>query len=174
MKQKGQGIIEFALVVPMLVALGVAIIYVGIMFLDYTQYSNAARDAARDISVQSEVINADETYTTAATFRQNIVDAINKGSGSDYESVVSRYEHPFTNIYKSQWNATFYKLNTSTGKLDTGVDQKGTKIDASNSDTIEVSITLRLKDDVEAGSYLSSWLSNLFELPAIHYKMVLE
>lgn len=167
MKQKGQGIVEFAIIVPILVALGVAVIYVGIMFLDYTQYSNAARDAARDISVQSEVINADETYTTAATFRQNIVNAINIGSGATYENVVSRYEHPFTTIYQSKWEAQFYYLDASTGTL-----QKTN--DATKADTIEVSITLRLKDDTEPQSYLADWLTNLFELPAIHYKMVLE
>jgi Flp pilus assembly protein TadG len=45
MKQKGQGIIEFALIVPLLIAVGIAVVYVGIMFLDYTQYSNAASTA---------------------------------------------------------------------------------------------------------------------------------
>ena len=167
MKQKGQGIIEFALVVPMLVAVGVAVVYVGIMFLDYTQYSNAARDAARDISVQSEVTNADESYTTAAQFRQNIVNAINAGSGSEYETVVSRYAHPFTNIFEAEWKAQFYCLDSST-KLLKKVDS------ASQADTIEVTIALKLKDDAESGAYLSSWFANLFNLPGIHYKMILE
>ena len=64
MKQKGQGIVEFALVVPMLAALGIAIVYVGIMFLDYTQYSNAARDAARDISIQTHYIDSSTDVST--------------------------------------------------------------------------------------------------------------
>ena len=167
MKQKGQGIIEFALIVPMLVALGVAIVYVGIMFMEFSQYSNAARDAARDISVQTEVTNADESYTTANEFRQSIVDAINKGSGSDYETVISRYEHPFTNIFQSSWSAQFYALNSSTKKLETVTE-------ASKADTVEVSISLKLKEDVESGSYMSEWIADLFNLPTIHYKMVLE
>jgi Flp pilus assembly protein TadG len=85
MKQKGQGIVEFALVVPMLAALGIAIVYIGIMFLDYTQYSNAARDAARDISLQTKFIT-DETLDTSArsrkadAMRQDIADALNGGS----------------------------------------------------------------------------------------------
>ena len=168
MKQKGQGIIEFALIVPMLIALGVAIVYVGIMFMEFSQYSNAARDAARDISVQTYFTDANEDTTNASEYRQNIVDAINKGSGSDYETVISRYEHPFTNIFQSSWSAQFYALNSSTKKLETVTE-------ASKADTVEVSISLKLKDGAEAsGSYMSAWIADLFNLPTIHYKMVLE
>ena len=51
MNQKGQSLIEFALIVPTLIFLFLAIIYMGITFLDYTQYNNAARDMARDIAL---------------------------------------------------------------------------------------------------------------------------
>ena len=167
MKQKGQGIIEFALIVPMLIAVGVAVVYVGIMFMDYTQYSNAARDAARDISVQTEVWNTDETSTTANELRQNIVNAINAGSGSEYETVVSRYAHPFSDIFKAKWKAQFYYLDSSTKVLKT-TDQ------ATKADTVEVSIELTTADGVEKGAYLNNWFDKLFQLPAIHYRMVLE
>lgn len=166
MKQKGQGIIEFALIVPLLVAIGVAVVYVGIMFLDYTQYSNAARDAARDISVQSEVTTSTST-TSADNLRQSMVTTINKGSGADYEKLIARYAHPFTNIFEAQWKAQFYSLNVSNKILEATSEAK-------NADAVEVSIALRLKDDVESGSYLSSWFAKLFNLPPIHYKMRLE
>lgn len=166
MKQKGQGIIEFALIVPLLVAVGVAVVYVGIMFLDYTQYSNAARDAARDISVQSEVTNADESYTTAAEFRQSIVDAINKGSGDEYDKIIARYSHPYTNIFKATWKAQFYALNSS--------KELKTTDKATSADTVEITIALTLEDDVESGAYLKDWFAKLFNLPPIRYKMILE
>lgn len=169
MKQKGQGIIEFALIVPLLIAVGVAVIYVGIMFLDYTQYSNAARDAARDISVQSEVTNADESYTTAAEFRQSIVNAINS-SGDDHDKIIARYSHPYTNILKATWSAKFYKLNSS--KV---LEEVTGSNAAKNADTVEVSIVVELADGVEGDEqYMGKWLGNLFNLPPIRYKMILE
>ena len=173
MKQKGQCIIEFALIVPLLVVVGVAVVYVGIMFLDYTQYSNAARDAARDISVQSIVYNADETYTTANEFRQSIVDAINKGSGNEYETVISRYANPYTNIFQAKWAAQFYYLDSNKALQKTS--------DVTKADTIEVSITLIPADDVDLDpdknyehDLNKSWLSKLINLPPIRYKMILE
>ena len=54
MKEKGQAMVEFAVILPFMIALSVAIIYLGALFLDYTQYSNAARDIARDISLQQD------------------------------------------------------------------------------------------------------------------------
>lgn len=169
MKQKGQGIIEFALIVPLLIAVGVAVVYVGILFLDYTQYSNAARDAARDISVQSEVTNADESYTTAAEFRQSIVNAINS-SGDEHDKIIARYSHPYTKILKATWSAQFYKLNSNK------VLEKVTGSNAAkNADTIEVSIEVELADGVEGDErYMGKWLKALFKLPTIRYKMILE
>lgn len=52
MRQKGQTILEFALVLPWLFLLFFAIIYGAWMFEGYLQYNNAARDAARDISIR--------------------------------------------------------------------------------------------------------------------------
>ena len=173
MKQKGQGIIEFALIVPLLVVVGVAVVYVGIMFLDYTQYSNAARDAARDISVQTDAWDNDENKTTASEFRKSIVNAINKGSGNDYETIISRYSTPYTNIFKAKWTAQFYYLDSNK------ILQKTS--DATKADTIEVSITLIPADDVDLDpdkdyehDLNKSWLSKLINLPPIRYKMILE
>ena len=171
MKQKGQGIVEFAIVVPMLAALGIAIVYVGIMFLDYTQYSNAARDAARDISIQTHYIDSSADVSTktraAAAMRQDIADALN--GGTNYESVSSKYQHPFTNIYEPTWTVTFYTWDDTNKKLK---EVDGNKADGATA--VEVKIGMKFKDGVESGSYLSSWLQSYGTLPDITYKMVLE
>lgn len=176
MKQKGQGIVEFALVVPMLAALGIAIVYVGIMFLDYTQYSNAARDAARDISLQTKFIS-DESLDQSSksrkadAMRQDIADALN--GGANYTNIVERYQHPFTNIYEATWSVNFYKWNTSSKKLELNGAEGSTK--AQGSKAVEVKIGMKLRGTSEYGSYLGEWLDNSFKnLPTITYKMVLE
>lgn len=46
-KQKGQSMVEFAFIVPFLVFLFLALVYGGILFMDYIQYNNAARAIAR-------------------------------------------------------------------------------------------------------------------------------
>ena len=174
MKQKGQGIVEFAVIVPMLIALGISIIYIGIMFLDYTQYSNAARDAARDISLQKKFAESasDDSATvtkTAAAQRKYLVTALN--GGTDHDKVVARYQHPFTNIYDPEWKAQFYYTDTSTKELKTTDD-------ATKADTIEVSITLKIRSseagDGEISTVGGSWSVLPTELKPIVYKTILE
>lgn len=48
--QKGQSTVEFAFVVPFLVFLFLALVYGGMLFMDYIQYNNAARAIARDVA----------------------------------------------------------------------------------------------------------------------------
>lgn len=60
-KQKGQSLIEFALVFPFFLFLILGIIYSGMLFYDYSTLSNIARSAAReravaDSSVQTSTI----------------------------------------------------------------------------------------------------------------------
>ena len=50
MRQKGQTLIEFAFVAPIVVFLFLSILYFGTMFMEYIQYNNAARDAARAVA----------------------------------------------------------------------------------------------------------------------------
>lgn len=182
MKQKGQGIVEFAIIVPVLVMLGVAIIYVGIMFLDYTQYSNAARDAARDISLQAKFIaddssNQSEHSRNAATMRQTIADALN--GGEHYNEMVARYQHPFTNIYEATWSVNFYKWNETKRQLELNGTQGNTQ--AQGAKAVEVKIGMKFKQGVETGGEwgggfsLERWFADNFSnLPPITYKMVLE
>lgn len=45
--QKGQATVEFAFIVPFLIFIFLALVYGGILFMDYIQYNNAARAIAR-------------------------------------------------------------------------------------------------------------------------------
>ena len=53
-KQKGQAMVEFAFIVPFLIFLFLALVYGGILFMDYIQYNNAARAIARDAAFSSK------------------------------------------------------------------------------------------------------------------------
>ena len=49
--QKGQSLVEFALVVPFFLLLIFGLIYSGMLFHDYSSLSNAARSAAREAAL---------------------------------------------------------------------------------------------------------------------------
>ena len=50
-KQRGQTLVEFALMAPMMFLLIFGMIYGGIMFVDYLNFNNEARTLARQIAV---------------------------------------------------------------------------------------------------------------------------
>ncbi|HBT79040.1 MAG TPA: hypothetical protein DEA67_02500 [Selenomonas sp.] len=50
--QKGQSIVEFALVLPLFFVLLWGIIYFGLLFADYLMLSNAARSSAREAALK--------------------------------------------------------------------------------------------------------------------------
>ena len=54
-KQKGQALIEFALVLPFFLLLVFSLIYTGMLFHDYSTLSNIARTAARDRAITDNV-----------------------------------------------------------------------------------------------------------------------
>lgn len=149
MKEKGQGLVEFAIIVPFLMALSIAIIYLGAMFLDYTQYNNAARDAARDISLQSG------SDTDAAKLRNDIV---TKLKGQD-ATTLAKYATPMTSLYTATWSAIFYKDTTPQEK-------------ASGATDVEVTINLHL--DKQAGGILAEWGVLPNDLKPITFRMALE
>lgn len=147
-QQRGQATVEFALVIPILIYLFVSIMYIGITFMDYIQYSNAARDAARDISLQAG------TTSDAAGLRKNLAAQIN----SQNAEVLERYAVKLTNLYTPTWSAIF-------------LDSFGEEVPAEKASDVQISISL--KRDA-----LPSALENLNVLPrelkTINYKMSLE
>ena len=50
-RQKGQALVEFAFVLPILLTIVFMILYGGIMFVDYLTLSNTARSSARDAAL---------------------------------------------------------------------------------------------------------------------------
>ena len=54
-KQKGQALIEFALVLPFFLLLVFSLIYTGMLFHDYSTLSNIARTAARERAITENV-----------------------------------------------------------------------------------------------------------------------
>ena len=54
-KQKGQALIEFALVLPFFLLLVFSLIYTGMLFHDYSTLTNIARTAARDRAITENV-----------------------------------------------------------------------------------------------------------------------
>ena len=152
MKEKGQAMVEFAVILPFMIALSIAIIYLGALFLDYTQYSNAARDIARDISLQSAV-----TETDIATSRKNLANKIEKDKG-----YTSRYAVPLTNLYKPTWGVKFYKNDNSEST------------NAKDAVDVEVSVTLKKSENLGIGGLLADWGVLPDELKTITFKMALE
>ena len=79
-REKGQSLIEFALIIPFFFAMCFGMIYGGIMFLDYLQYNNASRAVAREISL---------------TTTQNDRDKMK----ADFENKSSERINQLTNLY---------------------------------------------------------------------------
>lgn len=129
----------------MLMFLFLAIIYMGIMFLDYTQYSNAARDAARDISLQSTIEKRSELINKLNT---NPPDAV----------TVSRYATQITKLFKAVWAV----------KL---LDKNGAKVSDNADDAVDVEVSIDLQFSDEGVPKIVSDLG--LSIPII-YKMKLE
>ncbi|MBP3721636.1 MAG: pilus assembly protein [Selenomonadaceae bacterium] len=58
-KQRGQAVVEFALVLPIFLALVFSIIVCGMLFADYMTLSNVARSSAREAALQGSEKYAD-------------------------------------------------------------------------------------------------------------------
>lgn len=66
MKNKGQSLVEFALVIPLFLFLVFAIIYCGMLFHDYSALSSIARSAAREAAIEEKTDTV--TYGKIASF----------------------------------------------------------------------------------------------------------
>ena len=104
--QKGQSLVEFALIVPLVLLLILGMIYGGFAYADYLQYSTAVREAARDISVQE------------STRRSVIVSGLN----SNNPAVVNDYADPLTNLYKATFSVRPFVRNQDGSETETGIN----------------------------------------------------
>jgi Flp pilus assembly protein TadG len=68
-KQKGQAVIEFAVILPLFVLFLFGIVYSGMLFYDYISLSNLARSAAREAAIVQtlDTQSIESYYTTKAT-----------------------------------------------------------------------------------------------------------
>ena len=64
--QKGQGLLEFAFVLPFLILIMFGLFYAGLLFSDYIELNNLARTAAREAAVVS-TDDWDKEYTKVRT-----------------------------------------------------------------------------------------------------------
>lgn len=62
-RQRGQVIVEFALILPLFLLMIFGIIYSGMLFYDYSTLSNVARSAAREAAITQDVVDNDPTIT---------------------------------------------------------------------------------------------------------------
>lgn len=94
-KQKGQSLVEFALVFPFFLLLIFAIIYSGMLFYDYSTLSSIARSAARERAISSPtgVTDADikSYYFNSSTkqFRPNLVTGLYKPASNPLDITTS-------------------------------------------------------------------------------------
>lgn len=100
--QKGQSVLEFALIVPLLLMLVLWAIYGAFVYADYLQYSNAVRDAARDIAVQ-------ENNTQRAAIKARL--------DREDPKTVEKYASSFTSLYRPDFyvrieNADMHEVTT--------------------------------------------------------------
>ena len=77
-KQRGQVIIEFALILPLFLLMIFGLFYSGMLFYDYSTLSNVARSAARETAISSNVITISENNTgqTVKTVSTTALDTI--------------------------------------------------------------------------------------------------
>ncbi|SEH32396.1 TadE family protein [Selenomonas sp. KH1T6] len=93
--QKGQSVVEFALVLPIFLLIILGVVYGGLAYADYLQYSTAVREAARDISVKD---SAKRSATVA-------------GLNSNNAATVKEYADPLTKLYKATFSVRPFKRN---------------------------------------------------------------
>lgn len=131
--QKGQSIVEFAFVLPILVLFLIGLMYFGLMFSNYVALNNIARDAAR-----SAAMLPDATYKV-----------------SGFDTIREAYQNTFTNDSTKSPTVTIdsYFLPNSTYLWDPTKEEKF-KIEYEPSDINngEVIVTLTADLDKSDGS----------------------
>ncbi|MBO6293857.1 MAG: pilus assembly protein [Selenomonas sp.] len=93
--QKGQSVVEFALVLPIFLLIILGVLYGGLAYADYLQYSTAVREAARDISVKDSANRS----------------AIVSGLSNNNATIVERYADPLTKLYKATFSVRPFVRN---------------------------------------------------------------
>jgi len=111
-RQKGQSVVEFALIIPLFLILIMGMIYGAFAYADYMQCTTSVREAARNIAMQ-----------TTKEKRSQKAKAL---KGNSYQPAL-------------------YKAKLYTEKYDVDVRESNDE----NPGTVEVSVTLKRKDNIK-------------------------
>ena len=75
-RRKGQVIVEFALILPLLLLVLFGIIYSGLLFHDYVTLTNIARSGAREAAITTNEELQDGRYRNIETHYKNQIDTL--------------------------------------------------------------------------------------------------
>ena len=103
-QQTGQAIVEFALVLPILTMLLLAIIYLSMVFADYLTLSSIARDSARYAAVAADSTTTGEQIRTKYNQNNNpsLMSSIytwNQNDANDFNIAVNQSDGDPDNTY---------------------------------------------------------------------------
>ena len=90
--QKGQSIVEFAFIVPILILFMIGLMYFGLMFSSYVSLNDIAREAARSAAIlPDETYQEDEGYDS---IRQAYVNRFNNDKSKSPDTTLKEYYLP--------------------------------------------------------------------------------
>lgn len=123
--QKGQGLMEFAFVLPFLILIMFGLFYAGMLFSDYIELNNLARLAAREAAVVS-TDDWDEDYTTVRTKFANAAKSSSDPNkhflpNSLYIWKFSDKENKFKITYDKTTNSVTVFLEADVNEADGGI-----------------------------------------------------
>lgn len=114
--QKGQDLVEFALVFPIFIFLVIGIIYVGFFFGDYMTLSNITRSAVREAAVSTATVSVNEN---GQTVKRRDFSAI-----TDKYNKILKNEHIITSLYLFQNTDNPLIIQSSTLPQETNTQAK--------------------------------------------------
>ena len=120
-RQRGQSAVEFALMAPLVFAIIFAMIYGGIMFMDYLNYNNYARTIAREVSLassedeRSKIIQKyngwqNKDYTRSDVYRVKInvdIESLDKNENEDVVVTIEFRRENSILVLPSEFDITY-------------------------------------------------------------------
>ena len=168
--QRGQGLIEFALVLPFLLVIIFGLFYAGMLFSDYIALNNLARQAARDASLVTSETYTESQYDTV--YNKFINEAKSSADPKKYYLPNSLYTWDPNSNGK---NTQFYIYTESINNTESSESDSSSSSSSSSSGS---NVTVHLKapiNSVDSGLYGS--LTSLFNVAQnleVNYSMYSE
>lgn len=154
--QKGQSIVEFAIILPLLVLFMIGLMYFGLMFSNYVALNDFARTAARNAAMISD-----------ATYKESGYATIRAAYESEYES--SSKTVPIDQYFLP--NTTYKWDPTNPDKF--GIEYK--RPDETNNGEVVVTLTADLnRDRGSVGNTFVSVIGSTVEHLTVTYHMYSE